>query len=83
MATKVRIGHDGEGWAELFRSFQPLVDSVGQRIAAEANAGLDEPMCAYKAAPANFYARGYVNTVGLAGAIEQATNKTLTRAVHR
>ena len=83
--AKVRIEHNGKGWIELFKSFQPLVDETGSRIASEANAnaGTAKESFRYYPKPGNFTAMGFVSSTGPSGAYYEAADKSLTRAVHR
>lgn len=80
MAIKYRIEHNGAGWIAIFKSaeMQGLVDSAGQRIAAEAG----EHFTYEPARNSQFTAAGFVGS-DFQGSIEEATDKTLTKAVHR
>lgn len=71
----------GAGWLELFRSpeMQAVVDSAGKRIAAEAG----EPHFGYKGRMGRSTAGGFVSSMDYAGAYYEATDKRLTKAVHR
>ena len=80
MAAKVQIEHISSGWAEIFKSagMQAEVDSAGQRIASEAGDNFS-----YSPAENNqFTVAGFVSG-NYAGNIEEATDKTLSKAVHR
>lgn len=83
--ANVRIEHNGKGWIELFKSFQPLVDEHGSRIAANANAnaGTATESFRYYPKPGNFTAMGFVSSTGPSGAYYEATDKALTKAVTR
>lgn len=83
--AKIRIEHNGKGWIELFKSFQPLVDEAGARIASNANAntGANKECYRYYPKPGNFTAMGFVSSTGPSGANYEATDKALTKAVHR
>ena len=80
MAAKVEIEHNSAGWIEIFKSagMQAVVDSAGQRIASEAGDNFS-----YSPAENNqFTVAGFVSG-NYAGNIEEATDKTLSKAVHR
>lgn len=80
MASSARIEHISKGWAEIFKSaeMQAVVDSAGQRIAAEAGEHFN-----YSQGRNNQYtAAGFVSSDEYTGAYEEATDKVLTRAVH-
>lgn len=80
MASGIRIEHIGAGWAELFRSdgMQAVVDDAGKRIASSAGEHFK-----YYAKPGNYTAMGFVSSRDHAGARLEATEKRLTKAVHR
>lgn len=81
MSVKVQIEHNGAGWAEIFKSaeMQAVVDSAGERIANEAGEHFN-----YSQAHNNqFTVAGFVSSDEYSGAYEEATNKVLTKAVHR
>ena len=80
MGAKITIKHISSGWAELFKSdgIQRTVDSAGERIASEAGEHFY-----YSPATNNRYAAGgFVSCDGY-GAIEEAEDKVLTKAVHK
>lgn len=81
MGAKVVIEHNGEGWAEVFKSagMQAVVDEAGEKI--RANAG---DHFRYDRAQHNrFTAAGFVGADDIEGAYEEAEDKVLTKAVHR
>lgn len=81
MGAKIQIEHISKGWIEIFTSpeMKAVVDEAGARIAAEAGEHFE-----YTEATNNKYTvAGFVVPADYAGAIEEATNKTLTKAVHR
>ena len=79
MAVKVRIEHNSAGWAEIFKSegMKAVVDEAGERIAAEAG----EHFYYSPAENNQFTVAGFVSCDDT-GAILEATEKTLTKAVH-
>lgn len=80
MAAKITVEHNGEGWIKIFTSpeMQSVVDSVGQRIAAEAGSHFG-----YMAgSKSRFTAGGFVSSDEYSGAYQEATDKVLTKAVH-
>lgn len=81
MSAKITIEHNSKGWVEIFKSpeMQALVDETGQRIASDAG----EHFHYSQAQNSNFTAAGFVSSTGYSGAYEEATEKTLTKAVHR
>lgn len=81
MAAKVEIEHIGLGWMEIFKSaeMQAVVDDAGERISAEAGEHFN-----YNSARNNqFTVAGFVSSDEYSGAYEEATEKVLTRAVHK
>ena len=79
MSTRITIEHNGAGWAQIFTSdaMKQLVDSAGERIAAEAGDHFS-----YSPATKNrFTVAGFVSGDD-EGNILEATDKVLTRAVH-
>ena len=81
MGAKVRIEHNSKGWAEIFTSaeMQAVVDEAGERIAAEAG----EHFQYSPATHSNFTAAGFVVADKYSGAYQEATDKVLTKAVHK
>lgn len=80
MSAKVVKEHVGEGWIEIFKSaeMQAVVDQAGERIASEAGEHFG-----YEAAQNNqFTVAGFVSCDSV-GAYEEATDKVLTKAVHK
>ena len=80
MAVKIQIEHISSGWAEIFKSagMKAAVDAAGERIAAEAGENFS-----YSPAENNqFTVAGFVSG-NYAGNIQEATEKTLSKAVHR
>lgn len=80
MGARIRIEHNSQGWAELFKSaeMQSLVNEVGERIAGEAGDDFQ-----YEAAiNSNYTAGGFVVPATYQGAYDEAVDKTLTKAVH-
>ena len=80
MAAKIRVEHNGQGWIEIFTSpqMQSVVDTAGERIAAEAG-----PHFGYMPGSNNrFTAGGFVSSDEHSGAYAEATDKVLTKAVH-
>ena len=81
MAAKVVIEHNGQGWMEIFKSaeMQAVVDAAGERIANEAGEHFN-----YSQGKNNqFTAAGFVSSDEYSGAYQEATDKVLSRAVHR
>ena len=80
MGAKIRIEHIGKGWIEVFKSpeMQAAVDAAGERIAAEAG----EHFGYAAATNSQFTAGGFVSSDEYTGAIQEATDKVLTKAVH-
>lgn len=80
MGAKIQIEHVSSGWVEVFKSaeMQEVVDGAGERIASEAG----EHFYYSPAANSRFTAGGFVSSDGY-GAYEEATDKALTKAVHR
>lgn len=79
MGAKIVIEHNGAGWIKLFKSdaMKELVDATGERIAAEAGEHFS-----YTPADKNqFTVAGFVSCDD-EGAILEATDKVLTKAVH-
>lgn len=80
MSAKVIIEHNSAGWIEIFTSpeMQSVVDAAGERIASEAGEHFY-----YSPGENNRYTvAGFVTSDGY-GAYEEATDKVLTKAVHR
>ena len=80
MSAKVTIEHISAGWIEIFKSagMQAVVDSAGERIASEAGEHFS-----YKQAQNNrFTVGGFVSSDDYDGAVLEATDKVLTKAVH-
>lgn len=80
MGAKIRIEHISAGWIEIFKSegMKALVDSTGQRIAAKAGEHFE-----YEAAANNnFTVAGFVRPIDREGAVLEAEDKVLTKAVH-
>ena len=80
MAAKVVVEHNGKGWIEIFTSpgMQSVVDSAGERIAAEAG----EHFGYMPGSNNRFTAGGFVSSDEYSGAYQEATDKVLTKAVH-
>lgn len=81
MGSKIRLEHNGDGYRELFTSpaVQAVVDAAGERIAEEAG-----PHFGYQRAKrSNFAAGGFVSSDAYSGAYYEATDKRLSKAVHR
>lgn len=80
MGAKIQVEHVSSGWAEVFKSpgMWNVVDQAGERIAAEAG----EHFGYVRGANFDFTAGGFVSSDGY-GAYEEATDKVLTKAVHR
>lgn len=80
MGAKIQIEHVSSGWIEVFKSaeMQEVVNSAGERIANEAG----EHFGYAPAANSRFTAGGFVSSDAY-GAYEEATDKVLTKAVHR
>lgn len=81
MGAKVVIEHIGEGWRQIFMSaeMQAVVDAAGERIAQEAGEHFN-----YSPAKNNqFTVAGFVSSDEYSGAYQEATDKVLTKAVHR
>lgn len=81
MSTKIQIEHNGKGWIEIFKSkgMQAAVDAAGEKIAAQAG----ENFRYDQAQHSTFTAGGFVGADNYAGAIEEAEDKVLTKAVHK
>lgn len=81
MGARVEIEHIGSGWMEIFKSgeMQAVVDEAGERISNEAGDHFN-----YSQAHNNqFTVGGFVSSDEYSGAYEEATDKVLTKAVHR
>lgn len=80
MSAKVTIDHIGSGWMQIFKSpeMQSVVDSAGERIASEAG----DHFHYSRASNNQFTVAGFVSSDEYSGAYQEATDKTLTRAVH-
>lgn len=80
MGAIVRIEHISAGWIEVFKSpgMQSVVDTAGERIAAEAG----DHFTYHPASNNRFTAGGFVSSDQYSGAYQEATNKVLTKAVH-
>ena len=81
MSAQIRIEHVSAGWIEIFTSpeMQAAVDEAGERIAAEAG----EHFAYHPATHSRFTAGGFVASDQYSGAHLEATDKVLTKAVHR
>ena len=80
MGARIEIEHISSGWAEIFKSegMKAAVDAAGERIAAEAGEHFQ-----YTSGTDNqFTVAGFVSG-DTEGNILEATDKVLTRAVHR
>ena len=79
MGAKATIEHVSEGWLAIFLSdeMQAVVDAAGEKIAAEAGEHFE-----YKAATNSRYTAGGFVSGDATGNYEEATDKTLTKAVH-
>lgn len=80
MGARIEIEHVSQGWIEIFTSagMQAVVDAAGERIAAEAGEHFD-----YQAATNNqFTVAGFVSG-DVTGSYQEATDKVLTKAVHK
>ena len=77
MAAQIKIEHIGKGWIEIFKSaeMQAVVDAAGAKIAAAAGGNT-------QAQNSQFTAAGFVVPANYEGAFEEATEKTLTKAVN-
>jgi len=80
MSAKIIIEHNGKGWIEIFKSpeMQAVVDSAGERIAAEAG----EHFGYAQATNNQFTVAGFVSSDEYTGAYLEAVHKVLTKAVH-
>lgn len=80
MGAKIQIEHISSGWIDVFKSpgMQSVVDQAGERIANEAG----EHFGYAQATNSRFTAGGFISSDAY-GAYEEATNKVLTKAVHR
>lgn len=81
MGAKATIEHISKGWIEIFTSsgMQDAVDSAGERIAAEAGEHFS-----YAQGQKNRYTvAGFVGSDDYEGALLEAEDKVLTKAVHR
>lgn len=79
MSAKIRIEHNPKGWIEIFKSsaMQALVDEAGNRIASNAGEHFR-----YESAGHNqFTAGGFVGADDYEGAVLEATEKVLSKAV--
>lgn len=81
MGAKVEIKHNPEGWAKVFTSpgMRKIVDETGERIAAEAG----EHFKYERADWATKAAVGVVVADKYTGSYQEATDKRLTKAVHK
>ena len=79
MGAKIRIEHNSAGWVQIFTSpeMKALVDSTGQRIAAEAGEHFD-----YTPATNNQFTVGGFVSGDDEGSELEATDKALSKAVH-
>ena len=80
MGVKAIIKHNSSGWVEIFKSsaMQSVVDSAGERIAAEAGEHFY-----YSAAKNSRYTAGGFVGCDAYGALQEAYDKELTKAVHK
>lgn len=80
MSAKIVIEHNGKGWIEIFKSpeMQAVVDTAGERIAAEAG----EHFGYAQAQNNQFTVAGFVSSDEYTGAYLEAVHKVLTKAVH-
>lgn len=80
MAAQIKIEHIGKGWIEIFKSaeMQAVVDAAGAKIAAAAGGNFEYT----QAQNSQFTAAGFVVPANYEGAFEEATEKTLTKAVN-
>lgn len=81
MGAKIVIEHNPQGWIEVFKSegMQAVVDAAGQRIAEEAG----EDFSYSQAKNNRFTVAGFVGSDNYRGAYLEATEKVLTKAVHK
>ena len=81
MGARIVIEHISSGWAEIFKSegMKAAVDAAGERIAAEAGG---EHFQYTSGTDNQFTVAGFVSG-DTEGNILEATDKVLTRAVHR
>lgn len=81
MGAKVVIEHNSQGWIEVFKSagMQAAVDQAGERIASEAG----EHFYYSKGQNNRYTVAGFVGTADYEGALLEATDKVLTKAVHK
>ena len=81
MGAKIIIEHNPQGWIEVFKSegMQAVVDEAGQRIAEEAG----EHFSYARGQNNRFTVAGFVGSDDYEGAYLEATDKVLTKAVHR
>lgn len=79
MGARIVIEHVSSGWAEIFKSdgMKALVDSAGERIAAEAGEHFS-----YSPATNNQYTVAGFVSGDTEGDNLEATDKVLTKAVH-
>lgn len=80
MGAKIRIKHISEGWANIFKSpgMRTVVDAAGERIAAEAGEHFSySPSTHDRHTAAGFVSGDHE------GDMLEATDKVLTKAVHR
>ena len=80
MASKVVVEHNNVGWLEIFLSgeMQAVVDSAGQRMAAEAGEGFEY----HQHTRNRVSVGGYVQSETKEAAEAEAVDKALTKAVH-
>ena len=78
---KATIEHNSKGWIEIFTSadMQAVVDEAGQRIAMEAG----EHFLYDQGHNNQFTVAGFVVPDDYTGAYMEATEKVLTKAVHK
>ena len=81
MGAKIRIEHNPKGWVNIFTSpqMQAVVDAAGERIASAAG----EHFGYMRGQHNNFTVAGFVTSIDYEGAVEQAEDKVLSKAVHR
>ena len=81
MSAKVIIEHNSKGWIEIFTSpgMQAAVDAAGEKIRAQAGDHFRYDQAQHN----QFTVAGFVGADDYEGAVEEAEDKVLTKAVHK
>ena len=81
MSAKVVIEHNSQGLIEVFKSagMQAAVDAAGEKIRAAAGDHFRYDQATHN----QFTVAGFVGADDYEGALEEAEDKVLTKAVHK